>query len=81
MDLVISEDVLRAAHTTADELKREIAVMLFDRERLTLAQAADVAEMSLFTFQHLLASRGIGPHYDVKDFEDDLDTLRRRSAN
>lgn len=81
MDLVIPEDVLRAAHTTADELKQEIAVMLFDRDRLTLVQAAQVAEMSPFTFQHLLASRGIGPHYDVEDFEEDLDTLRRRSAN
>jgi predicted HTH domain antitoxin len=27
-------------------------------------------------FQHLLASRGIPVHYDVAEFEADLDTLR-----
>lgn len=79
MDLVISEDILQAAHTTADELKQEIAVMLFSRDRLTLVQAAEVAEMSPFSFQHLLASREIGPHYDVDDFEEDLETLRDRA--
>jgi len=79
MDLVISEDTLRAAHTSANELKQEIAVMLFSRDRLTLVQAAEVAEMSPFAFQHLLASQEIGPHYDVDDFEEDLETLRDRS--
>lgn len=81
MDLVISEDTLRAARTTAGELKREIAVMLFSRNRLTLMQAAQVAEMSPFAFQHLLASREIGPHYDVEDLEEDLATLRERGRD
>jgi predicted HTH domain antitoxin len=79
MDLVISEDTLRAAHTTADELKQEVAVMLFGQDRLTLVQAAEVAGMSPFAFQHLLASREIRPHYGVDDFEEDLETLRERS--
>ena len=76
MDLVISEDTLRAAHTTADELKQEIAVMLFQQDRLTLVQAAEVAGMPPVAFQHLLASREISPHYDIDDFEEDLETLR-----
>jgi predicted HTH domain antitoxin len=78
MDLVISEDTLRAAHTSADELKQEIAVMLFSQDRLTLVQAAEVAEMSPFAFQHLLASREISPHYDVAEFEEDLEALREQ---
>jgi len=79
MDLVISEDTLRAARTTAGELKQEIAVLLYQQDRLTLVQAAEVAEMSAFAFQHLLASRGIGPHYDVDDFEEDLETMTNRA--
>jgi predicted HTH domain antitoxin len=79
MDLVISEDTLRAARTTAGELKQEIAVLLYRQDRLTLVQASEMAEMSPFAFQHLLASREIGPHYDVEDFEEDLETLRNRS--
>lgn len=81
MDLVISEDTLHAAHTTAEELKQEIAVMLYSQDRLTLTQAAQVAEMSPFAFQHLLASREIGPHYDVDDFEEDMETLRNRTQD
>jgi predicted HTH domain antitoxin len=76
MDLVISEDTLRAAHTSADELKQEIGVLLFSQDRLTLVQAAEVAEMSPFAFQRLLASREISPHYDAAEFEEDLETLR-----
>ena len=81
MDLVISEDTLRAARTTAGELKQEIAMLLYQQDRLTLVQAAEVAEMSPFAFQHLLASRGIGPHFDVDDFEEDLETLTNRAQD
>ena len=81
MDLVISEDVLHAAHTSAGELKREIAVLLYSQDKLTLVQAAGLAEMSPFAFQHLLASREIGPHYDVEDFEEDMRRLRSRSGS
>ena len=76
MDCIIPEDVLQAAHLTPDELKREIAVYLFREERLTLSQASRLAAMSPHAFQHLLASRGIGPHYDVEELEEDVATLR-----
>jgi predicted HTH domain antitoxin len=32
--------------------------------------------MSRLEFQHLLASRRIPVHYDVADFEQDIETLR-----
>lgn len=50
--------------------------MLFEREKLTLAQASRFAEMSRARFQFLLASRGLPMHYDVEEFEQDLETLR-----
>jgi len=37
------------------EMKREIAVMLFQKEKLTLAQASCLAEMPRIRFQQLLA--------------------------
>ena len=57
---------------TEDELRCEIAVLLFQRERLSLAKAAELAEMDRLQFQHLLASRRIPVHYDVADFDQDL---------
>jgi predicted HTH domain antitoxin len=81
MSVTIPDEFLRAAKMSEAELRQELAVLLFERERLTLAQAARLAEMDRIRFQHLLSSREIGPHYDVADFEQDLATLEelRRS--
>lgn len=77
MSVMIPDSVLETARMSDSELKQEIAVLLFQKDKLTLAQAARLAEMSRFQFQHLLASRGISLHYGIEDFEQDLDTLRR----
>lgn len=75
MSVLIPDDVLQAARMSEAELRQELALLLFERERLTLAQAARFAAMDRLRFQHLLASRGASPHYDVEDFEQDLRTL------
>ena len=76
MPVTISDDVLMAAHISEPELKRELAFTLFQRERLTLAQASRLAEVSQLTFQALLAERQIPIHYGVEEFREDLRTLR-----
>ena len=77
MSLVISDDLLRAAHLQADELSREIAVMLFQQDRISLGKARKLAGMSHLDFQALLASRNIPLHYAEAEFEEDVATLRR----
>lgn len=77
MAVVIPDETLCAAHLTATELKQELAVLLFKQDRLTLMQAAALAEMQPIPFQHLLASRNISPHYDVLEFEQDVATLKQ----
>ncbi len=74
--LTIPDDILHATKMSEDELMQEIAVMLFQKEKLTLEQAAHLARMSQLQFQHLLASRQISVHYDIADFEHDLQTLK-----
>ena len=63
---------------TAEELSQEIAVLLFQKEKLTLSQASRLAAMNRLPFQHLLASRGIPIHYDTAGFEADLKILKAR---
>jgi predicted HTH domain antitoxin len=78
----IPDDILRAAHLSPAELRVEIAVMLFEKEKLTLGRAAELADMGQLEFQRLLASREIPIHYDVEDLDEDLrtlDLLRERS--
>ena len=76
MSVVVSDEILTAAHMTEAEMLQEIAVMLFQQEKLTLAQASRFAGMHRVAFQHLLASRRISVHYEVADFEEDIQTLR-----
>lgn len=76
MSVIIPDETLLAARMSASELKQEIAILLYQREKLTLGQASRLADLSQVRFQHLLASRGIPVHYDVEDFEADLETLK-----
>jgi predicted HTH domain antitoxin len=77
MPVTITDEVLTAAHISELELKQELALTLFQQERLTLAQASRVAEMSQLAFQALLADRQIPIHYGIEEFREDLRTLRR----
>jgi predicted HTH domain antitoxin len=73
----IPDALLQSARMSEAELRQEIAILLFQREKLTLAQASRFAELSRLRFQCLLASRQIPIHDDVTDFEEDLHTLQR----
>ncbi|MFW6358382.1 MAG: UPF0175 family protein [Chroococcales cyanobacterium] len=76
MSVIIPDDVLSATRMSDAEMKQEIAIMLFTKDKLTLAQASRFAELDRMSFQHLLASRKIPVHYDISDFEKDLENLR-----
>lgn len=76
MSIVIPDDIVEATGLSESEFMRELAVFLFEQEKLTLAQAARLADMTRLQFQHLLSSRGVPVHYGVSEFEADLETLR-----
>ena len=75
MSITIPDEVLASTRMTETEMKQEIAVMLFQKEKLTLAQASRLAGMNRIAFQHLLAIRQIPVHYNVEDFEQDIKNL------
>ncbi len=75
MAVVISDEILLATRMTESEMKQELAVMLFEKEKLTLAQASRLAEMPRIRFQQLLASRQIPVHYGVAELEADVATM------
>jgi len=77
MPVTIPDEVLAAAHMSEPEIKRELALALFQQERLTLGQARRLAGMTHLDFQALLAERQIPIHYGVVEFRKDLRTLRR----
>jgi predicted HTH domain antitoxin len=77
MSLTIPDEILHATGMSEAELMQEVAILLFQKEKLTLGQASRLAGMNQLQFQHLLASRQIPVHYDVAEFEADLETLRQ----
>ncbi|AFZ48923.1 UPF0175 family protein [Dactylococcopsis salina] len=76
MSVIVPDEILATTGLSDSEMKQEIAIMLFAQEKLTLAQASRFAGIDRMTFQHILASRKIPVHYDVSDFEKDLENLR-----
>ncbi len=77
MPVTISDEVLTSARISEPELKQELALTLFQQDRLTLAQASQFAEMSQLAFQGRLAERRIPVHYGVEEFREDLRNLRQ----
>jgi predicted HTH domain antitoxin len=75
MSIVIPDELVFSTRLTAMELMQELAIALFQREKLTMGQASRLAGMNQWQFQQLLGSRNISIHYGVTDFEADLRTL------
>jgi predicted HTH domain antitoxin len=74
--LQIPQDVLESARLTIDQLKQELAMLLYAQQRLSVGKARELAGMTLWEFRQLLATRGIPVHYEVEDFTQELATLR-----
>jgi len=76
MNVVIPDNIVYSTRMTEEELLQEIAVLLYQKEKLSMGQASKLARMNQWQFQLLLGSRKIPVHYDVTEFESDLNTLR-----
>ncbi len=76
MNVVIPDEILHATGMTGAELVQELAIVLFQKEKLSLEQASRLANLPQLQFQQLLGSRRIPIHYDVGEFKADLETLR-----
>ena len=74
--LEIPDDILHATRMTPKEIKRELAILLFEQGKLSFGKARELAQLSAWDFQSLLAFRDIPLHYDVEEYEEDLDTLK-----
>ncbi|MGI0490746.1 UPF0175 family protein [Alkalinema pantanalense CENA528] len=72
----ITIDLPDALEISEADLRTELAISLFQQERITLGTASQLAGLHQIEFQQLIASRGICVHCDVEDLEQDLKNLR-----
>jgi len=74
-DLIISGNVLKELRISPSELKVDLAVYLYDKERLTMGQAKKLAGLTQIEFQKEMSKRDVLIKYDIEDLEKDLLTL------
>jgi predicted HTH domain antitoxin len=75
--LELPGEILHTTRLSEDQLKTELAIHLFEIGRLSFGKARQLADMNIWQFMQLLGSRNISIHYDVKDYDEDLATLKR----
>lgn len=73
----IPREILHAARMSPGDVRRELALALFQQNKLSFGKARELADMDVWQFQQLLASRKIPVHYDIEEYEEDLATLDR----
>lgn len=76
MSVTITDDLISRTPLSARDVAVELALELYQREKLSLGKAAQLAGMERFEFQVLLGERGLCLTLDVDDLEEDLATLR-----
>lgn len=77
MSLTIPDDILQAAKISEEELKLEIAILLYQQKRISIAKARLWTQKNVLQFQKELANRGISLDYEPEDRQADIETLRR----
>ena len=80
MAITLPDELMRTTKLSEAEIKAELALALFQQERLTLGQAAQLAGVPQLDFQRLLASRRIPLHYGLDAMEEDVARAKRSSG-
>jgi predicted HTH domain antitoxin len=74
--LNIPDQLMQAHPPNSADWMREIAVALFQQELITLGTASQIAGIHQMEFQALLSDREICIHYDLADYQADIESLR-----
>jgi len=76
MSLLISDELVQASGLSETELLRELVLMLFQHEKITLGSASRFLGMTQLEFQALLAEKNLCIHYDVDELHEDVKNLQ-----
>ena len=66
MVLEIADNIFQKSQMTEAEIRLELAILLFDKNRLTLGQASELANMDSHGFEKVLIQQGILYPYTQK---------------
>jgi predicted HTH domain antitoxin len=81
MTLKIPDEILKAAHLDEKDVLVELASHLFDTNRLTLIQAARLADLDRTQFEDELHRRRIAIYrFDEQAFRQDLQAIEKMNG-
>lgn len=74
---VLESDILEAAHISKEEVKIELAILLYRKQRLSYAQARALSGLSRIEFDDLLFEYGVPTDFTVEDLHQDVRTSEK----
>ncbi len=75
--LTIDSKIVEWANISESQLLEEIAIMLYQKKKLTFGQAAEMAHMSYAEFQFLLGRNKVVVNYGASELLEDFETLKK----
>jgi len=78
-DFIVPGEFLQSVKMTPQELAIEIAVYLYEKERLTLGQAKRLADLDQISFQKELAGRNVYINIKEEDILQDVKNIGIKS--
>ena len=74
--LTITDSILTITKMTATQLRQELAVFLYAKDKLSFGQAHRLAELDVLQFQELLFNNEIALHYGAAELEEDFKAIQ-----
>jgi predicted HTH domain antitoxin len=70
-------EILQNKEFSIQDLQLEFSIYLYEKNLLTLEQGSKLSNIDILSFQKELGKRKISMHYDIPDFEQDIQTLKK----
>ena len=75
--IIIDNKIVAWANISESQLLEDIAIMLYQKKKLTFGQAAETAHMNYAEFQFLLGRNQVATNYDVQELLEDYETIKK----
>jgi len=76
MSITIPDELLDSSRISADQVRLEVAVVLYQKGGLSIGQATSFSGLTRIQFQRELAARDIPLNYSSHDLARDLDVIK-----
>ncbi len=77
MTIEIPDEIVKREDYKIKDFMLDIAVMLYQNKRISLAKAASIVGLNRLEFQAVLADKGVYIHYTIEDLNKELENLKK----